>query len=425
MIRVLIADESAQVTDNLSRRLVLEDDLEVCGSAADGEAAVQAALWLKPDVALVDAGLPGMDGGQTTQMLSQALPGTAVVMMSMDDESEAHDLAMVAGAQEFLHKPFTGDALVAVVHRVHAAERRQGGATARAAASVGADTPPVAGAGPLPARVNTRGVVTAVISGKGGVGRTMAAINLATLLAEKHRRRVALVDLSLQFGDVGAALNLPTDRTITDLVGENGAADSDVVGQMLVSGPGGVRVLLAPTSPELADYVSTAHVTSLVETLRRDFDFIVIDTPSYLNEVTIHAIEMADHIVMMTDLSVPGVKNARLTRGVLDAVGIDPTTVMVVANHRETAGELDRRGAETFLGAHISIEIPHAAELVAQSINKGVPFVIGSPSAAATTALRSILATIDPVSQKRGGTASTDINAATRRRGRRRLGFSR
>jgi pilus assembly protein CpaE len=432
MIRVLIADESRQVTDNITRRLALEDDLEICGTASDGESAVQQALWLKPDIAIVDSGLPGMDGGQTTQMLSASLPGTGVIMMSMEVESDAYRLAMVAGAREVLQKPFTGDDLVAAVRRVHEFKQRQAASGPAAAVAVEATAPDSAAAAPAEAdteelalRVNTRGLVTAVVSGKGGVGKTVAAINIAALLAEAHRGRVALLDLSLQFGDVGAALDLPTDRTITNLLGENGTADSDVVAQMLVIGPGSVRVLLAPTSPELADYVSAAHLTSLIETLRGDYDFIVLDTPSYLTEVSIHAIELADHIVMLTDLSVTGVKNARLTRGVIESLGIDPTNVMVVANHRETAGELDRRGAETFLGAHISVEIPFSADLVATSIKEGVPFVISSPSSAPAAALQAIVATIDPMSRSSSDSASEGGSSGKKKKGRRKLGFSR
>jgi pilus assembly protein CpaE len=436
MIRVLIADESRQVTDNISRRLALEADLEVCGTAGDGESAVQKALWLKPDIAIVDAALPGMDGGQTTQMLAQALPATGVIMMSMEAEDEAYRLALVAGAREFLQKPFKGDDLVAAVRRVQAFGQRRVVATAAPPAA----TPAVAVAGaPAPAplhpaepgeeaaaaRVNTRGLVVAVVSGKGGVGKTVLAINIAALLAQTHPGRVVLADLSLQFGDVGAALNLPTDRTISALLAENGTADADIVSQVLVPGPGRIQVLLAPTSPELADYVSAAHLTSLIQTLRSDFDFIVLDTPSYLTEVSIHAVELADHIVMLTDLSVTGVKNARLTRGVLESLGVDPTSVAVVANHREAAGELDRRGAETFLGARISVEIPFASEVVANSIHNGVPFVISSPSAAPTAAVRAIVGGIDPVSQNGSDPASSGESSGKKKRGRRKLGFSR
>lgn len=426
VIRVLIADESRQVTDNITRRLALEDDLEVCGTAADGEAAVQQAIWLKPDIAVVDAGLPGMDGGQTTQMLRQALPGTDVIMMSMEADDDAYRLAMVAGVREFLQKPFKGDDLVAALRRVDAyRQRRVAGSPVRQATASPATTPidaaPVA---PVP-RVHTRGEVTVVVSGKGGVGRTVMAINVAAVLAESHPGHVALVDLSLQFGDVGAALNLPTTHSITDLLAENGTADSERVRQVLTPGPAAMVVLVAPTSPELADYVSAAHLTSLIETLRGDFDHVVLDTPAYLNEVSIHAIELADHVVMLTDLSVTGVKNARLTRGVLETLGVDPTRVVVVANHREGVAELDRRGAETFLGAHISVEIPFDSAIVAMSVNKGVPFVISDPSAGPSTAVRALVATIDPLSRNGGDSAPKAETSEKKKRSRRKLSFTR
>ncbi len=433
MIRVLIADESRQVTDNISRRLALEGDLEVCGTASDGETAVQEALWLKPDIAIVDAGLPGMDGGQTTEMLVQALPGTGVIMMSMEAENDAYRLAMLAGAREFLQKPFKGDDLVAAVRRVHAFEQRRAVTSPIATASA-SPAPAAADATSEPAepdtftvaapRVATRGVVTAVISGKGGVGKTVIAINIAAVLAERHPGRVALVDLSLQFGDVGAALNLPTTHSITELLGENGTADSDMVHQVLLDGPG-FQVLLAPTSPELADYVSPAHLTDLVETLRGEFDHVVIDTPSYLNEVSIHTIELADHLVMVTDLSVTGIKTARLTRGVLETLEVNPSKVMVVGNHREGAGELDRRGAETFLGAHMSVEIPFDSTLVAASVNKGVPFASSSPKAPASAAIRAIVATIDPLSRNGSEPAPNGDSSAKKKKSRRKLSFSR
>jgi pilus assembly protein CpaE len=426
MIRVLIADESRQVTDNISRRLALEDDLEVCGTASDGESAVQEALWLKPDIAIVDAGLPGMDGGQTTEMLVQALPGTGVIMMSMEAENDAYRLAMLAGAREFLQKPFKGDDLVAAVRRVHAFEQRRGVSSPTTGATALISTAPAESSAPAApvTRAATRGVVTAVVSGKGGVGKTVVAVNIAALLAEKHPKRVVLVDLSLQFGDVGAALDLPTSHSITDLLAEQGTSDLDMIQQVLVEGPG-FMVLLAPTSPELADYVSVAHVTELIATLRTEFDHIVVDTPSYLNEVSINTVELADHVVMLTDLSVTGVKNARLTRSVLETLEVDPARVVVVSNHRDGVGELDRRGAETFLGAHISVEIPFAAEIIATSVTKGVPFVSSNPSAPCSEAVRTIVATIDPLSRNGSDPASNDESSGKKKKARRKLSFSR
>ena len=116
--------------------------------------------------------------------------------------------------------------------------------------------------------------------------------------------------------------------------------------------------------------------------------------------MSINTVELADHVVMVTDLSVTGVKNARLTRGVLETLEVDPAKVIVVGNHRDGVGELDRRGAETFLGAHISVEIPFAAEVIATSVNKGVPFVSSNPTAACSAALRAIVAAHRPAVTK-------------------------
>jgi pilus assembly protein CpaE len=421
MIRVLIADESRVVNDNIARRLALEDDLVVCGTAADGESAVQEALWLRPDIAVVDAGLPGMDGGQTTEMLAQALPGTGVIMMSMEAENDAYRLAMLAGAREFLQKPFRGDDLVAAVRRVYAFGQRR--AVVAEAAVLAANA---AGPQPAPSTVPTvTGLVTAVIAGKGGVGKTVIAVNLATALRTAKSRRVVLVDLSLQFGDVAAALALRTDRTIGDLLAEGHLADHELVRDTLVAGPGGISVLLAPITPDVADLVTPAHLSTLVETLRADFDHIVLDTPSYLTETTLNATALADHVVLVTDLSVPGVKNTRLVRGVLDTLKVDPTRVLVVANHRESAGELDGRGAETFLGTTIAAEIPFAAAVVATSVNTGVPFVVKEPSSKASAG---VLAIADAIDRRPAGDAPGAAPAEaseSKRRSRRKLGFGR
>jgi pilus assembly protein CpaE len=419
MIRVLIADESRVVNDNIARRLALEDDLVVCGSAADGESAVQEALWLRPDIAVVDAGLPGMDGGQTTEMLAQCLPGTGVIMMSMEAENDAYRLAMLAGAREFLQKPFRGDDLVAAVRRVHAFGQRR---VVAAEAAVLAAGPPLSAPGSAP---TVTGLVTAVIAGKGGVGKTVVAINLATALRSGNVRRVVLVDLSLQFGDVAAALALRTDRTIGDLLAEDHLADHEMVRDTLVAGPAGISVMLAPLTPEVADLVTPAHLSTLIETLRADFDHIVLDTPSYLTETTLSAVTLADHVVLVTDLSVPGVKNTRLVRGVLDTLKVVPTRVLVVANHHESAGELDGRAAETFLGTTIATEIPFDANLVATSVNTGVPFVLKEPKSKASAGVRAIAAAIDPAPAADPAPAVLTESPQPKKQSRRKLSFGR
>jgi pilus assembly protein CpaE len=275
----------------------------------------------------------------------------------------------------------------------------------------------------MPATV--MGSVTAVIAGKGGVGKTVVAINLAAALRSGRPRRVVLVDLSLQFGDVAASLALTTGRTLGDLLDDDRLADHELVRDTLVAGPAGVSVMLAPTTPEVADYVTTGHLAKLIETLRADFDHIVIDTSSHFGDATLTALGLADHVVLVTDLSVPGVKNARLVRGLLESLRVLPTSVLVIANHRESAGELNEGGAESFLGAAIAAEIPFDPKVVATSVTAGVPFVLSHPSSRASASVRAIAAAVDPALQPDERQQRPDQRSDRKRRSRRVLSFSR
>src|SRR5207302_2267105 len=200
VIGVLLADSSERIVSNLTRRLAGEETIVVFGRTADGEGTVQEALRLQPDVAVIDAALPGMNGVQTTEMLAQYTPKCGVILMTMDSESDLYRRAMLAGAREVLHKPFKGDDLVAAIQRVHAFQARKGAAAGAAAGGRAARSENGDG---------HRGQLITVISGKGGVGKSVVATNLAVLLARRHPTKVAMVDLSLQFGDVAAMLDVP------------------------------------------------------------------------------------------------------------------------------------------------------------------------------------------------------------------------
>jgi pilus assembly protein CpaE len=389
MIRVLLADESARIIENLRKRLGQEEDLTVCAVAGDGDTALQEALRTQPNVAVVDAGLPGMDGIQTTEMLVQYLPNTGVILLSMEAENEAFRRAMLAGAREFLQKPFSGDELVSAIRRVHAYGQRKGTPAASAAAEASADAVPSGG-----------GKLFTVVGAKGGVGKSAIAANLAVSLSRTCR--VALLDCSLQFGDIGILLNITAERTIADLAANNAVADHDVVEEVMVDGPGGVRVLAAPISPELADYVTTQHLRALIEQLRRTYDCIVVDTATHLSEISLDLVEMADKVLVITDLSTTGVKNARLLQAVMGVLKVDPARFVLVVNHRDGAGELERSYVENVLKTAATAEIPYDPNVVATSIARGVPFVLSQPQSQPAVRIARLAGLLAPAEPGRG-----------------------
>jgi pilus assembly protein CpaE len=416
VIRVLIADGSERIRANLQRRLSAEEDITVCGTAADGEHALQEALHLVPDIAVLDAGLTGLDGVQTTEMLAEYAPQAGVILMSMESGSELFRRAMLAGAREVLQKPFAGDDLVAAIHRVHAFQARK-----RAAQSA---RQPANGGSPAADGARKRdGRMITIVSGKGGVGKSIIATNLSLILNRANPGSVVLVDLSLQFGDVAALLAMTPDGTIAEFAASDASiTDRHVIQQALSLGPQGLTVLAAPPSPELADYVTTAHLRSLVAELRASYEMVVADTTSQLTEITLEALENSDHIVLVTDFSVTSVKNTRSIMSVIGVLQVDPERILVVANHRDAplAGGMDRARMEDFLRHAVAAEIPHDAAAIGASVSTGVPVVISGRASPATAAFERLASV---VTGQAGPEEAADAQLG-KKRSRRRLGFA-
>ena len=122
MIKVLIVDDIPETRDHLSRLLGLEREIDVAGTASSGEEAIQVAMDMRPDVIVMDINMPGMDGIAAAEIISQRLPHSPIIMMSVHGEAEHLKRSMLAGAREFLVKPFSGDEFATSIKRVHERE---------------------------------------------------------------------------------------------------------------------------------------------------------------------------------------------------------------------------------------------------------------------------------------------------------------
>jgi len=385
MIRLLIVDDIASTRDNLQKLLSFEDDIEVVGTAADGRQGLEEARRLHPHIVLTDVNMPVVDGIQLTEKLAQELPASPVIMMSVQGERDYLRRAMQAGAREYLIKPFSHDELVAAIRRVYELEDKKGTFTPRDVSA-----PPQAARSTAPADV----ILT--FSGKGGVGKTLLSTNLAVALAGEAGARVALVDLDLQFGDVGVMLNLDHSRSITDVVDAGEGLDSDVLDEILANGPNGVRVLLAPISPELADLVTAEHIRRVMTELRRDYDYVVVDLPCHLAEFNLEVIEMATRILVVTALTIPAIKDAKLSLKVLESLHVEPQAVLLVVNRNDSHSDFNREAIEQNLGQAVAVQLPFDSRNVSEAVTKGAPFVLQVPDAEITRAIRELVALVAP-----------------------------
>ncbi len=405
MIRLLIVDDISSTRDNLQKLLSFEDDIEVAGTASDGREALEAAHRLQPDIVLTDVNMPVMDGIQLTETLASELPTSPVIIMSVQGERDYLRRAMQAGAREFLIKPFSHDELVAAIRRVYLLEQKKGTFLARTMPAQ-----PEVQAAP---RVSGPAEVLLVFSGKGGVGKTLVATNLAVALAEQTHRRVALVDLDLQFGDIGVMLNLDHSRSITELVDGSSGIDDESVGEVLATGPAGVKVLLAPISPELADLVTADHVRAVITELRRTFDYVVVDSPSHLTEINLEVIEHAQRVLVITALTIPAIKDAKLTLKVLESLSVDPESIMLVVNRVDGYADFNQESIEQSLRSPVTAQIPHDPRIVGDAITRGLPFVTAHPDSEVSRAIRELVTRIVP---ERAGAAAAPSDSGDRKR---------
>ena len=189
-IRVLIVDDIPETRDHLAKLLGFESDIEVVGTAASGREAIEVAAKLTPDVVLMDINMPDMDGISATERLSAEVPAAAVVMMSVQGEADYLRRSMLAGAREFLVKPFSSDELTSSIRQVYTREQdkltRIAGLPAASTASTAVAVRPAV----TPEREDGEpGRVVAVFGPKGGVGRTTLAVNLAVAAATELGQR--------------------------------------------------------------------------------------------------------------------------------------------------------------------------------------------------------------------------------------------
>ena len=400
-IRVLVVDDIPETRDHLTKLLGFEDDIDVVGSAASGREAIEMAGKLHPDVVLMDINMPDMDGIAATEQLSATVPGTAVVMMSVQGEADYLRRSMLAGAREFLVKPFSSDELTASIRQVSSREREKRSRVVVPAGGGGSPTNSPGTSG------DADGLIVAVFSPKGGVGRTTVAVNLAVAAATELGKKVALMDGSFQFGDVGVLLNLnPKSKSIADLIPELEAGELDSIDTFVIDHTSGVRVLLAPPSPEMAEMITPAGVKKVLETLRRTHDLVVVDCTSFFNDTTLAILDAADVILTMLSLEITSIKNMRLFLEVTEQLGYESGKVRLVLNRADSTLGIRVADVEQSIGRKVDETIVSDGRSVVYALNRGIPFFISNREAQVSQDILRLARSV--VGERAGAAAGAD-----------------
>ena len=372
-IRVLIVDDIPEMRENIRKLLAFENDIEVVGVAGNGNDAIQSARNYQPDIVLMDVNMPDMDGITACERIVQAVPIAQVIMVSVQSEADYLRKAMLAGARDFVTKPFSADELISTIQRVHKmAQSRMPAAPAATWATPDAGAPREAA--PLPAR---QGKIIATFGAKGGIGTSMLAVNLAIALG-RGDRKVAVVDTSLHFGDVGVMLNLQAARSIADISKVIADLDANLIDTMLTPHASGIKALLAPGRPEMAESITAEHIKSILGEMRRMFDFVVVDTTRTLKDETLVVLDAADRVVLLGTPDIPSIKNARTFFEIADALGYAKEKILFVLNKVDRRSPISAQDIEKHIKHAVAAQLPMDEAIAVGSVNRGVPFT-GDP----------------------------------------------
>jgi len=374
--KILVLDRGEELAQQLQ---AIANDLrprpEVLGCTRMGSVAEVIDEQGPFDVLIAGPSLGTRSGLQRLRLIREAVPHMSVVLaFSRRPDASLRDIVRT-GAVELLQLPVDEKDLIESVERAielsHTSEPTTG-ATVAVAAAPG---PPVAPMAPTVGRVFT------ISSATGGCGKTFYATNLGYFLARYTGKRVCVVDLDLQFGEVVTALRLRPKYTIFDALQREDTNEDDLrahIEEYTVTHETGVHVLAAPRDPSEADRITPPDVTRIVDAIRKRFDYVIVDTPPQLNESVLAAFDLSDGLYVMATLDLPSVRNMSVFLSTLEKLKISSANVNLILNKAESDVGIDIEQVTKLFPQGFQSVLPYAKE-VSRSINLGMPVMAASP----------------------------------------------
>lgn len=299
----------------------------------------------------------------TLQSLAQDHPDMDCVLLGMQPDPEQLMGLMRAGVREVLPTLPDGAQLTMAIERL---ARRRG----------------------VSLRDTKRGKVLCFMSCKGGSGATFLAANLAVALAEQERARVILIDLNLQFGDALLFISSQTGPSnVAEVAHNSERLDKELLRSSLLEVSPGLFALAAPHDPASGADVQPEQIQTLLQVARSDFDYVVVDIGRTLNGVALQALDMADQVHAVLQLTLPFIRDGKRLQELFRSLDYPPSKIHWVLNRFEKGGQLTLDDLKRSLKTDELITVPNHYGVVADSVNQGVPVSKIAPRSPVTKAL--------------------------------------
>lgn len=293
-----------------------------------------------------------LDGPLNNDLALLEKIGTSHPRMAMILTTETHSLsflmeAMRAGVREVLPSPVQADTMFPALDRIEEKIQQHS---------------------------HVNGKILAFVSCKGGSGATFLATNLGYALAELAGKRVALIDLNLQFGD--ASLFVADHKpmaTLADVALQMHRLDASLLASSMMAITPGFSVLAAPEDPVHAGDVKPEHIDALLRLARRHYDFIILDVGRSLDPVSVRALDQADTIYPVLQTTLPYIRDGKRLIEVFRSLGYPKEKIKLIVNRHEKKSDIKLNDLESACGTTVFMTIPNLYEAAAASVNQGVP----------------------------------------------------
>jgi CheY-like chemotaxis protein len=361
-MRVLLIDDE-QFYFKLIRKTLAdaEYNLEYAKSGSEGLSKIPT---FEPDMLIVDLKLPEMDGFEILERIRRdpKFGHMPVIVITSKDELSEKLKAFELGADDYLVKPFQPEELVA---RMGILARRG------KAMKIVRDLETV--------NKNTATVVT-VHSLRGGVGCSSIVVNLGLAFHKLWGQQTLLIDGVLTAGQVALMLDGKPGATWENLVGiDSDNFDEAVIGEMMVPHKSGIRYIASPRYPIAADTFTNDTLHLLMEKLKAQNEFIVVDTSHDFSDMTIQMLSMSGLILLVMAPEMASLRTTLSAIEIYDRLGIPLEKVKIVLNNNSSSPAIKQAQLEKVLKRPIDFVLPYEAGEVNRALNFGQPFILNNP----------------------------------------------
>lgn len=387
--RVIAIGDPGPTQQQITTALSSQHEFELVEVLTAPERMVREISAARADIILIDHELVSQPTVDIIDDLTAEFPNAAIVAILPDNDPQQIQRVIMAGARGFVVQPFTQINLLSTLRRVGELEKRR-------RREYRVEQPDLT--------ESSRPLQTvAVYSPRGGAGSTTLAINVALAYQEETGQKVLLLEGKQFFGHVDVMLNIRSHNSLADLIPHASSLDESIIQDVVVRHGTGLNVLLGFSNMQAAQGLRPDSLYSVLISLRRAFDVIVIDAGSLLNENTVTYLDAADRILLLTTPDLSSLRDASKFIQISQSLSYPPEKMLVTMNREGMPGGVGAKDIEVTLRQPLFARLPEATAEVQRSLNRGIPLILNYPRSPASRAIREMtkalteMRAIDPV----------------------------